>query len=92
IEDAKLAGVDKIADEVLTNGKGAIGVIEEELPQITLERLENADIIIAKGMANYESLSESRFKPIAFLLTAKCEPVAKDIGVKVGDMVAMLKG
>jgi len=91
VEDAKLAGVDKIADEILTNGEGAIGIIEEELPSETLERLENADVIISKGMANYECLSESRFKPIAFLLTAKCEPVANDIGVSVGDMVAMLR-
>lgn len=90
LEDAVKAGVDKIADEILTNGLGAVGIIEEELPTETLERLENADVIIAKGMANYESLSESRFKPIAFLLTAKCEPVAENIGVNVGDMVAML--
>ncbi len=90
LEDAIKAGVDKIADEILTNGLGAVGIIEEELPAETLERLESSDVIIAKGMANYESLSESRFKPIAFLLTAKCEPIAEDIGVKVGDMVAML--
>jgi len=90
LSDAKLAGVDKIADEVLTNGEGAIGIIEEELPAETLERLESADIIVAKGMANYECLSNGRFKPIAFLLTAKCEPVANDIGIDVGDMVAML--
>ncbi|HIP62796.1 MAG TPA: DUF89 family protein [Archaeoglobus profundus] len=90
-EDAIKAGVDKIADEILTNGLGAIGIIEEELPSETLERLEDATIIIAKGMANYESLSESKFKPVAYLLTAKCEPVAMDIGVNVGDMVAMLK-
>ena len=91
VEDAVKAGVDKIADEILTNGKGAVGIIEEELPEDTLERLEKADIIIAKGMANYESMSESRFKPIAFLMTAKCEPVAMDVGVNVGDMVAMLR-
>jgi len=91
LSDAKLAGVDGIADELLTNGEGAIGIIEEELPVKTLERLENADVIIAKGMANYECLSDGRFRPIAFMLTAKCEPVAKDMGVEVGDMVAVLK-
>ncbi len=91
VEDAIKAGVDRIVDEILTNGEGAVGIIEEELPEDTLERLEKADIIVAKGMANYESLSESRFKPIAFLMTAKCEPVARDVGVNVGDMVAMLR-
>ncbi len=88
IEDARLAGVDRIADELLTNGKGAIGIMVEELPEETRKALEEADLIIAKGMANYECLSEGGYRPIAFLLTAKCEPVAKDIGVEVGDMVA----
>jgi hypothetical protein len=90
LEDAKLAGIDRIADELLTNGDGAIGIIKEELPLKTLDRIENADIIIAKGMANYECLSDTNL-PVAFLLTAKCEPVADSLGVAVGDMVAMLK-
>ncbi|AGK60193.1 hypothetical protein Asulf_00158 [Archaeoglobus sulfaticallidus PM70-1] len=88
-EDAVIAGVDKIADEVLDNGDG-IGIIDEELPEKTKDRIENADIIIAKGMANYECLSDSAYT-IGFLLTAKCEPVAKSIGVEVGDMVALLR-
>ena len=88
IEDARLARVDKIADELLTNGKGAIGIIMDELPDETRKALEEADLIVAKGMANYECLSDGSLKPIAFLLTAKCGPVARDIGVNVGDMVA----
>ncbi|MDI9642898.1 MAG: DUF89 domain-containing protein [Archaeoglobales archaeon] len=88
LEDAKIAGIDRIADEILTNGKGAIGIILEELPEETLSRLSEADLIIAKGMANYECLSEAEFKPIAFLLMAKCEPIAEDLGVKRGEMVA----
>jgi len=91
LEDAKLAGLDEIADEVLTNGLGAIGIIEEELPPNTMERIKNADVIIAKGMANYECLSGSTY-PVAFLLTAKCEPVAESLKVSVGDMVAMMRG
>jgi hypothetical protein len=89
-EDALLAGIDEIADEILTNGEGAIGIISSELGDLARERLNNSDIIIAKGMANYECLS-SWNRRIAFLLTAKCEPVANSIGVGVGDMVAMLK-
>ena len=90
VEDAKLAGIDKVADEILPNG-GEIGIDESILPGETKVRIEEADLIVAKGMANYECLSESRFENVAFLLTAKCEPVAKDIGVSVGSMVAMLK-
>ncbi|MET1124480.1 MAG: DUF89 domain-containing protein [Archaeoglobaceae archaeon] len=87
LEDAKLAGIDRIADELLTNGMGAIGIIFEELPPNTIKRLEEADLIVAKGMANYECLSEAEFRPIAFLLTAKCEPVAESLGVPKGSMV-----
>ena len=88
-EDAIFAGIHEIADEILTNGD-AIGVIESELPEETKKRIYEADVIIAKGMANYECLSDSDW-PLAFLLTAKCEPVAKSIGVEVGDMVAWFK-
>ncbi len=91
VEDAVLCGADRIADELLTNGRGAIGIIPEELPEITRCRIEEADVIIAKGMANYECLSDSDYSNVAFLLTAKCRPVAEDIGVDVGDMVAMLR-
>ncbi|MFO7968109.1 MAG: ARMT1-like domain-containing protein [Archaeoglobaceae archaeon] len=87
IEDARMAGIDKLADNLLTNGGGAIGIIEGELPPDTMGKINNADIIIAKGMANYECLSESPL-PVAFLLTAKCKPVADSLGVSVGDMVA----
>jgi hypothetical protein len=90
LEDAELAGIHKIADEILTNGEGAIGIIEEELPADTMDRVKNANIIIAKGMANYECLSDSDL-PVAFLLTAKCEPVAESLGISVGDMVAKFK-
>ncbi len=91
VEDAKLCGADRIADELLTNGKGAIGIIVEELPEETKDRIDSADVIVAKGMANYECLSDSEYRNVAFLLTAKCRPVAEDIGVNVGDMVAMLR-
>lgn len=87
IEDARIAGVDRVADEILTVGD-SIGIITEELSEEVVEKFESSDLIVAKGMANYESLSEKNFKPVAFLLTAKCEPVAASLGVKVKDMVA----
>jgi len=45
-----------------------------------------ADVIIAKGQANYEALSESA-DGIFFLLLVKCETVARDLGVSVGDLI-----
>jgi len=49
----------------------------------------SADIIISKGMGNYETLSEFNFGGRCFyILRAKCQPVAESLGVEKGDYVA----
>ncbi|TAL17013.1 DUF89 family protein [bacterium] len=52
---------------------------------------KNADVIVAKGMANLETLTEyPEFiskKPVFFLLCAKCDPVASWLGVERGSVV-----
>jgi uncharacterized protein with ATP-grasp and redox domains len=54
--------------------------------------MDDCTLIIAKGMANYESLSEySGLPPVAFLMAVKCEPIAEDVGVPRGSKVAMLR-
>ncbi len=45
----------------------------------------NADLIIAKGQGNYETLSEEK-RPIAFLLKVKCPVIARDIGQELGSL------
>jgi uncharacterized protein with ATP-grasp and redox domains len=44
--------------------------------------LEQADLIISKGMANYETFSETDYRPVAHLLRTKCRPVAEAMGIK----------
>jgi uncharacterized protein with ATP-grasp and redox domains len=90
MEDVQRMGLDKKVDRVLTTGSNAVGVSLEEAPAELLNALRTADLIISKGMANYESLSDAGFKPMAYLLRAKCEPVAASIGAKKGMNVAML--
>ena len=45
------------------------------------KRLREADLVIAKGMANYEALSETDIGPVAYLLRTKCDPVADSLGL-----------
>jgi uncharacterized protein with ATP-grasp and redox domains len=43
-------------------------------------------------MANFESLSEMKdIPPVAYLLAAKCKPVADELGVPVGVKIAKLR-
>lgn len=74
-------GIDKKVDRVLTTGSNAIGICLQEAPQELVEALEHATLIISKGMANYETMSEYSFKPIAYLLKTKCESVAEAMGL-----------
>ncbi|CAA7601329.1 Protein of unknown function DUF89 [Acididesulfobacillus acetoxydans] len=54
-----------------------------------LRAFEEADIIISKGQANYESLefTEEAGEKTFFLLRAKCEVVAQNLGTEFGVMV-----
>lgn len=82
MEDAKRIGLDSILDRIITTGIFAIGVDLEKAGDDLKEELDNADLIIAKGMANYESLSDQNVDiPITYILRTKCEPVAKSLGV-----------
>lgn len=90
MEDVHNMGLEKKVDRALTTGSNAIGVCMRELPAETLQAMKEADVIISKGMANYEALSDEGFRPIAYLMRAKCEPVARSIGVKKGWNVAKL--
>ena len=57
-----------------------------------IEEFESADLIFAKGMGHYESLSElPRQERFCYCLMAKCKPVADSIGVPVNSYVAMLQ-
>jgi len=56
------------------------------------ERFERADLVVAKGMGNYETLSElPENGKFFYIFRAKCGPVARSLDVKVGDYVAMLR-
>jgi len=85
MEDAEFAGLTEIV-EVIDNGSDAPGTILETCSQAFRNRFEDADLIIAKGQGNYETLSDIN-KNIFFVLKAKCPVIAKDIGCEVGQMI-----
>lgn len=84
-------GLDKMVDRVLTTGSNAIGVCLKEAPPDLVEALGSASLVISKGMANYETMSEYGFRPIAYLLKTKCESVAEAMGLKKNMNVARLE-
>ena len=83
-------GIGTMVDRVLTTGSNAIGLCLREAPPELVEALGKATLVISKGMANYETMSEYDFRPLAYLLKTKCESVAEDMGIKKNMNVARL--
>ncbi|MCZ7397539.1 MAG: ARMT1-like domain-containing protein [Candidatus Methanoperedens sp.] len=92
MEEVKELGIDKMVDRMLTTGSNAIGVCLQEAPPELVEALRGASLVISKGMANYETMSEYDFRPIAYLLKTKCETVAEAMGLKKNMNVARVEG
>lgn len=89
MEDADAVGLTKIVT-VIDNGSDAPGTILETCSDVFRSRFKQADLIIAKGQGNYETLSHID-KNIYFVLKAKCSVVASDLKCPVGQMVLIKK-
>lgn len=84
-EDALAAGLDRVA-EIVSTGSDAPGTTLDRCSDEFRELYEKAELIIAKGQANYETLSEEGSR-VFLLLQAKCPVIARDVGVPVGSIV-----
>ncbi len=88
--DLRTTGMDKVFDETATTGSFAIGIDIGLIGQTLRAELEKADLIISKGMANFESLSDLKFPRVAYLMRTKCRPVADAIGADKDQNVVKL--
>jgi len=85
IEDAEAAGLHTAATLVST-GADALGTPLQQCSPAFRTRYEEADLIIAKGQANYETLSPGDNR-IFFLLQVKCPIIARDAGAPTGSII-----
>jgi len=85
IKDAQRTGMTDLV-HVIDNGSDAPGTILKDCSDILKKHFHEADLVIAKGQGNYETLSEVH-KNICFLLKAKCHVIARHIGCEVGSLV-----
>jgi damage-control phosphatase, subfamily I len=89
LDDARHAGLDELVS-IIDNGSDVPGTVLELCPPEFRERFAAADLVIAKGQGNYESLSDSDARVI-FLLKAKCDVVARALDVPTGSLVVKIK-
>lgn len=81
LADVRGLGFNAVVDNITTTDGFAVGVNFESLSPRLSHKLQTASIILCKGMANYESFSETDYRPIAYLLKVKCASIAESIGL-----------
>jgi len=81
-DDALAAGLDKIV-EIIDNGSDAPGTILTDCSLEFRQRFAVADLIIAKGVGNFETLND---KPgnLFFLFKVKCSLIADHVNQPIG--------
>jgi uncharacterized protein with ATP-grasp and redox domains len=85
LADARAAGLERVA-ELIDNGTDAPGTILSQCSDAFRMRFDKADLVIAKGQANYETLSKAP-RPLFFLTQVKCPVIARDLGEPVGSWI-----
>ena len=89
LKDAKNLGIDKLC-KVIESGSRIAGTDLNECTDEFLDLFKNADMVIAKGQGNFETLLNAE-RAIYFLFKVKCEVISEICGHPVGTGLLYLK-
>jgi uncharacterized protein with ATP-grasp and redox domains len=90
--DANEVHLSDYADFIVDTGAPAIGVNLERSSEEFKDLFLSSELIIAKGMGNFESLTEFDPRcPTVHILRTKCNPVARHVGVPKNKNVIMIR-
>ena len=80
IKDAEYTGLDRVAT-VISNGEAVAGTIYDLMPEEAKCALDEADVILAKGQGNYESMS-GYGRHVFYQFLCKCDLFTNRFNVK----------
>ena len=84
-EDAVASGLDFVP--VVDTGDNTPGVSLKTSSSEFVAALRSADLVIAKGQGNFESLAEDfRDRPAFYLLRTKCDVICAQLGAKLNSI------
>ena len=86
-EDLEASGLGAALEPVIDSGARTVGLDLDRASPAFLKLLAAAQFILAKGMGHFETLSHLADPRLYFLLQAKCDPVARALGVARGSYV-----
>lgn len=78
---------------IISTGTDEVGIRKETMRGKVKELWEDDGIIIAKGMGNYETISEFNDKrSVIHIMKVKCPTVAQAVNRKIGQYIAIIGG
>jgi len=86
--EAKEIGIHKVCN-LIDSGVNTPSLAYEHASEEFMNLYNHMDLIIAKGMGNYECLEGVKDKRIFHLFKVKCDVVAKDVGAELGSLIFM---
>jgi len=89
ITEAKEAGFHELCN-LVDSGVNTPGFAYSRANEKAKRFFDDADLVISKGMGNYECLSPSHRKDICFLLKVKCGVVANSLDKELGDIICKM--
>ncbi len=91
VDDVRELGYEEFAE--LIPAGDFVGAFPDKSPQELKEKFQTADLVLAKGMGCYETLSEYERDlrtRLVYLLRVKCGPVSHSLGLDKGALVVKL--
>lgn len=83
----------KIFNNIISTGTDEIGIRREDMKGKIKDLWEGDAVVIAKGMGNYETISEFHTeRPVIYIMKVKCPTVGGAVNKKVGTHIAILGG
>lgn len=90
--ELRLANLEDKFDTVADTGTDGAGIDWIYISKEFKERVESADLILSKGMANFETLYPRELKPACFFLfKVKCVPIQNYVQAPANSYVALWK-
>jgi damage-control phosphatase, subfamily I len=91
--DVELYGLRSLFPNIISTGTDEVGVRKEQLAGRIKELWESDALVVAKGMGNYEAISEfDNERPVLYILKVKCKTVAEALGRNVGEHTSFIGG
>lgn len=91
IDDVRRFGLHKFFKNFISTASDSVGLNPSDLKGELKRLWEKDTFILAKGMGNYESITEFSSRPIAYVMKVKCEEVSKSVGYPLGTYLAILR-